>query len=76
LASKFLRRNKTVQEAVSYVKLKYILNLIEVFVEGGAQYIEDNQEYVLPDYTCTIGNKAVDNPQQQNNYNKILYFYL
>lgn len=44
----------TQNESVSYVKLRYILNLLQVLIEKGPGYIEDNQEYVLPDYTCTI----------------------
>jgi hypothetical protein len=44
----------TSTESFSYVKLRYILNLLSFLIDGSPQYVEQDQTYGLPLYYCTI----------------------
>jgi len=44
----------TKEESISYVKLRYILNLLSALVENSSEYVEQDQTYGLPLYYCTL----------------------
>jgi hypothetical protein len=44
----------TKEESISYVKLRFILNLLSALVENSSEYVEQNQTYGLPLYYCTL----------------------
>jgi hypothetical protein len=46
--------NLTKLETVSYVKLRFILNLLSALVENSSEYVEQDQTYGLPLYYCTL----------------------
>jgi hypothetical protein len=45
---------KTVNDSKSYVKLRFILNLLSTLVENSSEYVEQDQTYGLPLYYCTL----------------------
>jgi hypothetical protein len=44
----------TISESKSYVKLRFILNLLSALVENSSEYVEQDQTYGLPLYYCTL----------------------
>jgi hypothetical protein len=44
----------TKEESISYVKLRFILNLLSALVENSSEYVEQDQTYGLPLYYCTL----------------------
>jgi len=61
------KKEYTTIESFSYVKLRYILKLLEIFTEENSIFIEGDQQYIVPEYGNTIPLKTAEDPTRVGN---------